>query len=72
MAAGLKVGDRVTVGTLHPLSRIDPAMKLYAAEAGTVVLELPAEMSFGKMYRIDFDNPALESLAFLGKELNRL
>ncbi len=72
MAAGLKVGDRVTVGTLHPLSRIDPPMLKYVGESGTVVLDLPAEMGFPPMKRVEFDNKNLEPLGFMARELRRI
>lgn len=67
-----KVGDRVQVTSLMKLSSYDPTMQPYLGKEGVIVLQLPAEWNLPVMYRVDFDDKSLPSLAFIAKELKRL
>ena len=65
-----KVGQRVSVKRLHPIDEHNNQMTPYIGQTGLIVLELPAEWDYPKMYRVEFDNKDTEPLAFQAYELD--
>jgi hypothetical protein len=65
----LKLGLKVKVVKLVQLDAHNPAMKKYIGEVGKIVTILPKEWDLMMMYRIEFDNPDLEPLAFFAREI---
>jgi hypothetical protein len=71
MAAGLKVGDHVSVLSIHLVEKRNPDMVRYVGKSGFIIRILPAEWDFPRAFRIDFGDD-LPPLAFFAKELERL
>jgi hypothetical protein len=59
----------VVVKKIHKVEEHNPEVNKYLGQKGRVVLKLPNEWDMGRMYRVEFDDPNLPPLAFLGREL---